>query len=360
MSSCIVVDCGRPVHGHGLCGTHYKQRRNGKVPAPFRARRKGARCDFQGCGRPHYGHGLCEAHLSQRERGQELRAITPRGVVTSCGFEGCLDTPLAKGLCSAHYAQRRRGVVLHAVERPSPRSDLCGFPGCNDKVKARGLCGAHYRQARRASAPTCAFDGCDGVVLAKGLCAGHYTQQRKGFGLTPLRPAVVVDPGMVFGLWTVLRLEPARGRSHRVAVVRCQCGVEVPQSVYALTGGVTSGCHRCRAPRRDAVPHWSGSGEMSGRYWGTVKANAGIRGLVVSVSKEDVWDLFESQNRRCALSGAPLTMTRPQTASLDRIDSSRGYEPGNVQWIHKVLNRMKGDMDEGDFIAWCRDVSRHS
>lgn len=33
-----------------------------------------------------------------------------------------------------------------------------------------------------------------------------------------------------------------------------------------------------------------------------------------------------------------------QTASLDRIDSSKGYTIDNVWWIHKQLNWMKWDL----------------
>jgi hypothetical protein len=44
------------------------------------------------------------------------------------------------------------------------------------------------------------------------------------------------------------------------------------------------------------------------------------------------------------------------TASLDRIDSSKGYIIGNVQWAHKMVNRMKNDMPQEEFIEFCRDI----
>jgi hypothetical protein len=44
------------------------------------------------------------------------------------------------------------------------------------------------------------------------------------------------------------------------------------------------------------------------------------------------------------------------TASLDRIDSSKGYFKGNVQWIHKDLNVMKMDLTEEKFIDYCKLV----
>ena len=47
------------------------------------------------------------------------------------------------------------------------------------------------------------------------------------------------------------------------------------------------------------------------------------------------------------------------TASLDRIDSSKGYTIDNVQWVHKKVNMMKKDMSDSEFIAWCNEISSY-
>ena len=39
------------------------------------------------------------------------------------------------------------------------------------------------------------------------------------------------------------------------------------------------------------------------------------------------------------------------TASLDRIDSSKGYIKGNVQWVHKNINYMKQEMTNEEFLV---------
>jgi hypothetical protein len=44
------------------------------------------------------------------------------------------------------------------------------------------------------------------------------------------------------------------------------------------------------------------------------------------------------------------------TASLDRKDSSKGYTKDNVQWIHKTINFMKGQMSDQEFVSWCKLV----
>jgi hypothetical protein len=45
------------------------------------------------------------------------------------------------------------------------------------------------------------------------------------------------------------------------------------------------------------------------------------------------------------------------TASLDRIDSSKGYIEGNLQWLHKRINIMKGNMSEKEFLDFCESVT---
>jgi len=47
------------------------------------------------------------------------------------------------------------------------------------------------------------------------------------------------------------------------------------------------------------------------------------------------------------------------TASVDRIDSSIGYVMGNIQWVHKDINKMKSDFSQELFIAWCGLVASH-
>ena len=45
------------------------------------------------------------------------------------------------------------------------------------------------------------------------------------------------------------------------------------------------------------------------------------------------------------------------TASLDRIDSSKGYVEGNVQWVHKMINMSKQQYSQEEFIDMCKAVA---
>jgi hypothetical protein len=100
---------------------------------------------------------------------------------------------------------------------------------------------------------------------------------------------------------------------------------------------------------------------MSGTQYNVIRANARRRHIIFNVSIKYLWDLFLKQNKKCALTGIPLIFeTRcaacDGNASLDRIDSSKGYIEGNVQWTHKEVNVMKLNHDLDHFVELCRKV----
>ena len=111
---------------------------------------------------------------------------------------------------------------------------------------------------------------------------------------------------------------------------------------------------------------YKGLNTLSGKLFGRLKRGAKSRDLEFLVSIEYLWDLYLSQDKRCALSGVEIELiecekffTEMQTASLDRIDSSKGYIEGNVQWVHKCLNRLKSNTDNSLFINLCCSVANH-
>ena len=73
---------------------------------------------------------------------------------------------------------------------------------------------------------------------------------------------------------------------------------------------------------------------------------------------KDLWDLFEKQGKKCNLTDLPIGLfvddNTNRTASLDRIDNTKGYIKGNVQWIHKDINYMKRILSQSQLIEYCR------
>jgi hypothetical protein len=93
------------------------------------------------------------------------------------------------------------------------------------------------------------------------------------------------------------------------------------------------------------------------------------RNLEFAITKEYIMQLLEDQQGRCALSGIDIEVPKitslngfavAPTASLDRIDNTKGYTPGNVQWVHKDLNMMKRSYTQERFIELCKLVAKHN
>lgn len=186
-----------------------------------------------------------------------------------------------------------------------------------------------------------------------------------------------IPDGTIAGNWTILsRAENGPNGQGRFNC-RCKCGVEKIVGSRQLRVVVGTGCRSCsiRVPvyfvrkKGNSSARWRGCGEVSLAYFNSLKRGASgeksksHRVLDFSVTIEELWDLFLQQDRRCALSGVGLVMfiggTNRGTASVDRIDSAKGYVQGNLQWIHKDLNMMKWTYQENHFIDLCKAVAEH-
>jgi hypothetical protein len=171
------------------------------------------------------------------------------------------------------------------------------------------------------------------------------------------------------GMLTILSLNPVekdkQGRSRRYCDCVCDCGKEVKVYAYNLVKQQTKSCGCNRYPIGENSNCWKGKGIVPGREWSNIKRNAKNRNILVKISLDYISDLFEKQNRKCALTGLPLlfesrTKKSDGTASLDRIDSSKGYIEGNVQWVHKDINLMKLDHNQSRFVELCKLVSNYN
>jgi hypothetical protein len=225
--------------------------------------------------------------------------------------------------------------------------------------------------------------------------------------------------GRVFGLLTVLRnldayVQPLGRRRHQVEV-QCRCGLRYATLSTSLLKGAVRSCRTCsktRCPlgkvydqltvvrythnsagravvlcrctrgnevqRRAALllnnmrnhcgcqkhTKWAGVGDISTTFFQRMRRGASVRGLEFEVTIDSIGLLYKAQRGLCALTGLPITFGRRTTdivsASLDRIDNTKGYIPGNVHWVHKDVNKMKMDFPLHRFIQVCQLVtSKH-
>lgn len=73
--------------------------------------------------------------------------------------------------------------------------------------------------------------------------------------------------------------------------------------------------------------------------------------------------VYEGQSGLCAVSGVKMTHIAGSgrvltNISIDRIDSTKGYLRGNVQFVCDIVNRMKSDMSQAELLSWCRNILR--
>ena len=142
------------------------------------------------------------------------------------------------------------------------------------------------------------------------------------------------------------------------------CGkIEVDVDPSAIKRGRTTSCG-CRRDQYDKIRgsnsvQFKGYGDLSGKTWGTIKSRSKKRNIKFEISIEQAWNLFEYQKGKCALTGLSINLigNKRVTASLDRIDSSKGYIISNIQWVLAAVNIMKNTYPLDVFVNICRKVS---
>jgi hypothetical protein len=78
------------------------------------------------------------------------------------------------------------------------------------------------------------------------------------------------------------------------------------------------------------------------------------RNKIVDITIEDLKEIWELQEGKCTYLKINLILSSYSkikkdpiySASLDRIDSNKGYEKGNIQWISRSMNYMKNDITD--------------
>jgi len=144
---------------------------------------------------------------------------------------------------------------------------------------------------------------------------------------------------------------------------QCDCGNIKNISSTSLKRGESKSCG-CWRKEYLAELHWKGYGEISSSYFSSLEHGAKKRNLEFNITIQEIWELFLRQNRKCALSNLEMSFRHKKgeradaTASLDRIDSSKGYTSDNIQWIYKDLQFMKNDFSEDYFIEMCSAIHK--
>jgi hypothetical protein len=141
---------------------------------------------------------------------------------------------------------------------------------------------------------------------------------------------------------------------------KCDCGNECKiRSSYLQAKRCPARSCGCGLQRKRLPPNKYFPPNLFSRICTSAKR----RKYELNITIEYLWNLFNDQNKKCIFTGLELSLgdsqCRGRTASLDRIDGSKGYIIGNVQWVHKDINMMKQKMSDNQFIYMCSLVARY-
>lgn len=80
-----------------------------------------------------------------------------------------------------------------------------------------------------------------------------------------------------------------------------------------------------------------------------------------TLTVEHLYELYEQQSGRCAVTAVKMTHRRhpnffDTNISMDRIDSNGGYDIGNVRLVCYRINIMRSNMTDTDLRSWCHAV----
>lgn len=98
-----------------------------------------------------------------------------------------------------------------------------------------------------------------------------------------------------------------------------------------------------------------------------VYRNCRKRFVTCELTLEYLKSVWDSQNGICPYSGINLILPTYTTghknpiytASVDRIDSSKGYVPGNIQFVSMSINYMKNTMSHDETIRMCKIIANN-
>ena len=152
--------------------------------------------------------------------------------------------------------------------------------------------------------------------------------------------------------WKVISDEIFKKSTNRATYwkVQCKCGTEEIRNASHLVNNKTSSCKSCCKLTQ--------SFEKS--YLNKVKRRSEKMNFEFNLTFEYVMNIFDG---KCALSNEEIRFGKfwlklsNQTASLDRIDNTKGYIVGNVQWVHKDVNFMKGKLTQERFLELCKKIN---
>lgn len=173
------------------------------------------------------------------------------------------------------------------------------------------------------------------------------------------------------GRWTIYDENLVMHSGRKQIHVKCVCGNCGIVRHDRLKNGKTLGCKKCQKmsyypeTRISSALHYKGLHKVFLNKLGyNSNTNRGLsKKINVNITIEELYEILEFQNFKCALTGIPLNILHlspsKSNSSIDRIDSNKNYSKDNIQWVLKDVNKMKNDLNNEYFIKLCTHISKN-
>jgi hypothetical protein len=172
--------------------------------------------------------------------------------------------------------------------------------------------------------------------------------------------------GAKFGDWEVIDNNFIyKGAQNQGKIkVKCKCGSEHFSDPYPLKKGISTCCFKCGHNKKGDKHHsFKGYKEIPGSWFRRYLNRSNKFKFTITI--QDVYKLWIKQDKKCALSKLDIDFNNSNknthdlicSASLDRINSKKGYVLDNIQLVHKDVNMIKKEYDQQYFIKLCQLIA---
>jgi len=104
------------------------------------------------------------------------------------------------------------------------------------------------------------------------------------------------------------------------------------------------------------------------RHLLNIKQHIKRSNLELSITLQDIYEVWHKQNGVCPYSGWQLVnfdtcgdklAFAPNRATIDRIDSSKGYTKDNIQFVSFIAQYAKNSFHEDELLKFCKEVVKY-
>lgn len=144
-----------------------------------------------------------------------------------------------------------------------------------------------------------------------------------------------------------------------------KCGSTKKIDRFEMSKGYRSNiCRRCRSRGKRKRISESPYAYLNNLYGQLSHKRRKTHGF--SISKEDLYKIYDKQQGICKYSGLPMTYIKDGSGyhltniSIDRLDNDKGYDKENICLVCLAVNMMKYTLDLNELIDWCTLIAEHN